>query len=84
MISIATVLAIFTAYLIGSIPSAVWIGKIFYGIDVREYGSGNSGATNTFRTLGKNAGIPDAVRGGSSLRSPMKKISCKIELVWII
>ena len=58
MISIATVLAIFTAYLIGSIPSAVWIGRVFYGIDVREYGSGNSGATNTFRTLGKNAGIP--------------------------
>jgi glycerol-3-phosphate acyltransferase PlsY len=46
------------AYLIGSIPSAVWIGKIFYGVDVREYGSGNAGATNTFRVLGKKAGIP--------------------------
>ena len=58
MINSATVLAIITAYLIGSIPSAVWIGKSLYGIDVREYGSGNAGATNTFRTLGKNAGIP--------------------------
>lgn len=42
----------------GSIPSAVWIGRIFYGVDVREYGSGNAGATNTFRVLGKKAGIP--------------------------
>src|SRR5687768_13215686 len=46
------------AYLLGSIPSAVWIGKRFYGIDVREFGSGNAGATNTFRVLGKKAGIP--------------------------
>ena len=45
------------AYLFGSIPSAVWIGQAFYGIDVREYGSGNAGATNTFRVLGKKAGI---------------------------
>ena len=44
------------AYLIGSIPSAVWFGKIFHGIDVREHGSGNPGATNTFRVLGKKAG----------------------------
>ena len=49
---------IFLAYLTGSIPSAVWIGKLFYKIDVREYGSGNAGATNTFRVLGKSAGIP--------------------------
>jgi glycerol-3-phosphate acyltransferase PlsY len=46
------------AYLFGSIPTAVWIGRAFYGIDVREYGSGNAGATNTFRVLGKKAGIP--------------------------
>lgn len=46
------------AYLIGSIPTSVWIGKRFYGIDVREFGSGNAGATNTFRVLGKKAGIP--------------------------
>jgi acyl phosphate:glycerol-3-phosphate acyltransferase len=51
-------IALLGAYIIGSIPSAVWIGQAFYGIDVREYGSGNAGATNTFRVLGKKAGIP--------------------------
>ena len=45
------------AYLLGSIPSAVWVGKSWYGIDVREHGSKNAGATNTFRVLGKQAGI---------------------------
>lgn len=58
MISIYSVWALLLAYLLGSIPSAVWIGKSLYGIDVREYGSGNAGATNTFRVLGKKAGIP--------------------------
>lgn len=51
-------ISILLAYLLGSIPTAVWIGKRFYGIDVREHGSGNAGATNTFRVLGKQAGIP--------------------------
>lgn len=45
------------AYLLGSIPTAVWIGRSKYGLDVREHGSKNAGATNTFRVLGKNAGI---------------------------
>jgi glycerol-3-phosphate acyltransferase PlsY len=45
------------AYLIGSIPTAVWYGKAFHGIDVRDYGSGNAGATNSFRVLGKKAGL---------------------------
>lgn len=45
------------AYLLGSIPSGVWIGKLFYHKDIREFGSGNSGTTNTFRVLGKPAGI---------------------------
>lgn len=49
---------IFIAYLLGSVPTSVWIGKAFYNIDVREFGSGNAGATNTFRVLGKAAGIP--------------------------
>ncbi len=44
------------AYLVGSIPTAVWISKALYGIDIREHGSGNSGATNTFRILGSKAG----------------------------
>ena len=46
------------AYLLGAIPTAVWWGKLFYHKDVRLEGSGNSGATNTFRVLGRNAGIP--------------------------
>lgn len=58
MINITNISALILAYLIGSVPSAVWVGKAFYGIDVREYGSGNAGATNTFRVLGKRAGIP--------------------------
>lgn len=50
-------LLIISAYLLGSIPTSVWIGKYFYGIDIREHGSGNAGATNTFRVLGKKPGI---------------------------
>lgn len=45
------------AYLFGSIPTAVWVGKRFFGLDVREHGSKNAGATNTFRVLGKKPGI---------------------------
>jgi glycerol-3-phosphate acyltransferase PlsY len=48
---------IILAYLVGSIPTAVWYGKIFHGIDVRQHGSGNAGATNSLRTFGKKAGI---------------------------
>ena len=58
MINNEIILFILIAYLLGSIPSAVWLGKLFYNIDVREFGSGNAGATNTFRVLGKKAGIP--------------------------
>lgn len=57
MISIYSISALIVAYLFGSIPTAVWLGQAFYGVDVREYGSGNAGATNTFRVLGKKAGI---------------------------
>lgn len=45
------------AYFLGSIPTAVWVGKAFYGVDVRTQGSKNAGATNTFRVLGKQPGI---------------------------
>lgn len=45
------------AYLLGSIPTAVWVSKRVYGLDIRDHGSGNAGATNTFRVLGKKAGI---------------------------
>ncbi len=55
------------AYLLGSIPTAVWIGRLFYGIDVREHGSGNAGATNVMRVLGVKTGLPvlvfDLIKG---------------------
>ncbi len=58
MIIPLTALAIVTAYLLGSIPTAVWVGKKFHRIDVREHGSGNAGATNVIRVLGWKTGIP--------------------------
>jgi glycerol-3-phosphate acyltransferase PlsY len=60
-------IAVIFAYLIGSIPFAIIIGKSFYNIDVRKFGSGNAGATNTIRVLGLKAGLPvlllDAAKG---------------------
>lgn len=50
--------AIILAYLLGSIPTSVWAGKVFHGTDVREHGSGNAGATNVIRVLGWKTGIP--------------------------
>lgn len=77
MINAENLLALSGAYVLGSIPSAVWIGKAISGIDVREYGSGNAGATNTFRVLGKKAGIPvlllDILKGFLAL-----------QLVWFV
>ncbi len=58
MITPINILLLIFSYLLGSIPSAIWIGKWFYKKDIREFGSGNAGATNTFRVLGKKAGIP--------------------------
>ncbi|MBM3452620.1 MAG: glycerol-3-phosphate 1-O-acyltransferase PlsY [Bacteroidetes bacterium] len=61
------IFSILIGYLLGSIPTAVWIGRRFQKIDIREYGSKNAGATNTFRVLGKKAGIVvlivDVVKG---------------------
>ena len=50
------ILLIVAAYLIGSIPTAVWVSKYFFDIDIRDYGSGNAGATNTYRVLGSKWG----------------------------
>jgi len=58
MLNTEHILFLILAYLTGSFPSAVWVGRTFYNKDVREYGSGNAGSTNTFRVLGKGAGIP--------------------------
>ena len=72
MITPENVLFLIIAYLLGSIPTSVWIGQYFYKIDVREFGSGNSGATNTFRVLGYKAGIPvliiDVLKGFFSVK----------------
>jgi glycerol-3-phosphate acyltransferase PlsY len=61
------VLLIVLAYLIGSVPTAVWVSRYFFGIDIREYGSGNAGATNTFRVLGSRWGtfvmVVDVLKG---------------------
>ena len=49
---------ILIAYVLGSIPSAVWIGKKYYGVDIREHGSKNAGTTNMLRVLGRRAAVP--------------------------
>lgn len=54
---LTTILGIIIAYLMGSIPSGVWIGNVFYHKDITKYGSGNTGTTNVFRVLGPKAGI---------------------------
>ena len=73
------IIIVLGAYLLGSIPSAVWIGKAVSGTDVREHGSKNAGATNTMRVLGVKTGIPvlliDLFKGFAALKlallSPM-------------
>src|SRR3990170_9063803 len=61
------VLLILSAYLIGSIPTSIWISKYLFGIDIREYGSGNAGASNTYRIHGPKMGtfvmIVDILKG---------------------
>lgn len=69
------VLVFLLAYLLGSIPASVWIGKAFHNIDVREHGSGNAGTTNTIRVLGWKTGIPvllvDAGKGWLAAMLPL-------------
>ncbi|KYG91884.1 glycerol-3-phosphate acyltransferase [[Bacillus] sp. KCTC 13219] len=71
----STAIILICAYLIGSIPSALWIGKLFYNTDIRKQGSGNLGATNTFRVLGKKAGlivtIIDVLKGTAAVLLPL-------------
>ena len=66
------VIAVLLAYFIGSIPSAIWISKWFFGVDVRDYGSNNAGATNTFRVIGRVAGFTvlffDILKGWVSVK----------------
>ena len=55
MLSVMVIVAL--SYLVGSVPGSVWVGKALYGVDIRQHGSGNAGATNTFRVLGWKAGV---------------------------
>lgn len=57
MFILFSVLIILIPYLLGSIPTAVWVSKGLYGSDIRTYGSGNAGSTNMFRVFGVKAGI---------------------------
>lgn len=72
---------IILAYLIGSVPTAVWVSKKYFGIDIREHGSGNAGATNTFRVLGSKAGsfvmLVDMMKGFMAV-----KLSLLSHLPW--
>ncbi|MGX7031103.1 glycerol-3-phosphate 1-O-acyltransferase PlsY [Vagococcus zengguangii] len=69
------IIILLLAYLLGSIPSGVWIGKLFYQKDICNYGSGNTGTTNTFRVLGKKAGIvvllADVLKGTLATSLPL-------------
>lgn len=60
-------LLILLAYVIGSIPTSVWVSRYFFGVDIRDYGSGNAGATNTYRVLGSRWGtfvmVVDVMKG---------------------
>lgn len=71
------------AYLLGSIPTAVWVGKSYYGIDVREHGSKNAGATNTFRVLGKRPGtivlLIDVLKGALAVLMPYFILGSTVE-----
>ncbi len=72
------------AYLLGSIPSAVWVGKAWYNIDVREHGSKNAGATNTFRVLGKKPGIVvlsiDIIKGALATFLPVVVLNSTLRI----
>ena len=72
---INTILGLILAYLLGSIPTGLWIGQIFFKKNLREYGSGNTGTTNTFRILGKTAGtvtfVFDVLKGTLATLLPL-------------
>jgi glycerol-3-phosphate acyltransferase PlsY len=68
-------LTLILSYLLGSIATAVWVGKIFHKIDIREHGSGNAGATNVIRVLGWKTGVPvlllDIFKGWTAAMLPV-------------
>lgn len=72
------------AYLIGSIPTSVWLGKHYFKLDLRKHGSGNPGATNTFRVLGKRAGtivlLGDILKG--ALATTLAVLMLRLDLIY--
>lgn len=77
------------AYLLGSIPSAVWIGRRYYGIDIREHGSKNAGTTNMLRVLGHRAALPvfaiDFIKGFVAVAIvSLLKYDHNITVPWVI
>jgi glycerol-3-phosphate acyltransferase PlsY len=70
-------LLLILAYLIGSIPTSVWVSKRFFGFDIRDYGSGNPGATNTYRVLGSKWGT-------AVLVLDMLKGMGAVQLAWLL
>jgi glycerol-3-phosphate acyltransferase PlsY len=70
-------LLILLAYLIGSIPTSVWVSKRFFNIDIRDYGSGNAGATNVYRVLGSRWGT-------FVMLMDMLKGALAVQLVWLL
>lgn len=88
-------LGLLAAYLLGSIPTGFLLGKALQGIDIREHGSGNTGATNVFRVIGKGAGITalviDLIKGLLAVRLMMALVSLFVlpkmgtdALMWIV
>ena len=81
-------IAVLLSYFIGSIPSAIWISKWFFGIDVRDYGSNNAGATNTFRVIGKTAGFTvlfiDILKGWVSVKILTSFLLCSPDSIEFI
>ena len=85
----AVLLLLVVAYLFGSIPSAVWIGKHYFGVDIREHGSKNAGATNMLRVLGLRAALPvfviDFMKGFVAVTiMALMKFDASISPAWII
>lgn len=82
-----TIVYLLLAYLSGSIPSAVWIGKLFFHKDLRNYGSGNMGTTNAFRVLGKKAGfsvlVCDVLKGFLPVLIA-RQANLPIDSIWIV
>ena len=77
------------AYLLGSIPSAVWIGRHYFGVDIREHGSKNAGATNMLRVLGLRAALPvfviDFLKGFVAVTlMALMRFDAELSPMWVI